>query len=49
MMPDDFTDEEKKWITDFQKACLNGEQFTEHGPTPRAQQYIVDKFKKMGY
>ena len=49
MMPDDFTDEEKKWITDFKKACLNGEQFTEHGPTPRAQQYIVDEFEKMGY
>lgn len=49
MMPDDFTDEEKKRIASFLKACLDGENFTEHGPTPRAKQYVIDVFESMGY
>ena len=49
MMPEDFTDEEKKWVASFFKACLDDENFTEQGSTPRAKQYVIDELEKMGY
>ena len=49
MIPEDFTDEEREWIVSFEQACLKGENFTEQGPTSRAQQYIVGEFEKIGY